>query len=207
VTNEVVASMREQAEKILTAEMPLEDWARQCHAAALLLVQNRIALPARVARGSCKGVAGQHSWVVLGENVYDKKAWIIDPTLWSQSDEWFEKLGGPHVWIGKAKDNFHRPHGSGNIFDFGRPPRAHELGEEPLELTPPKPWSPWAQAFLNQIGPLSKDGWIKLAHYPMEGWPSGEIIEAMCENDLEGYVPIDIVGMVTNRNPKGLYLP
>ena len=61
--------------------------------------------------------------------------------------------------------------------------------------------------FLNLLGPLDKNGWITLAHAPVERWPAGEIIDAMCESGLEGYVPIDIVGMTTDRNPSGLYLP
>jgi hypothetical protein len=41
----------------------------------------------------------------------------------------------------------------------------------------------------------------------MEGWPSSEIIAAMDDTDeLRALVPIDILGMVTDRNPGGLYL-
>jgi hypothetical protein len=52
-----------------------------------------------------------------------------------------------------------------------------------------------------------RQGWSVLAHAPVGGWPAGEIIDAMCESGLDAVIPIDIVGMVTDRNPQGLYLP
>jgi len=195
------------AERILTAEGPMDRWARQCHAASIALVKSGEFGECRVARGTCNGVGGQHSWVVLSMDVYDKRATIIDPTLWSQSEEWEERLGGQHVWVGLPNYSWHRPKGSGQIWDYGRPSSAVEMGQEPMTLTPRKPWSPWAESFLHMMGPLSEAGWISLAHFPMEGWPSGEIIDAMIESGLEGYIPIDIRGMVTDRNPNGLYLP
>jgi hypothetical protein len=186
------------AEKILD---PLDDWARQCHAASIKLVTSGEFGTCRVARGSCVGVGGQHSWVVLGNDCYRDTATIIDPTLWSYD----ESVDG--VWVGTMRDGRHRPHGAGLIWEYGRPPSAVERGEEPMDLTPTKPWSSAAEVFLGLLGPLSKQGWIELAHYPVEGWPAGEIIEAMIESGLEGYIPIDRVGMLTDRNPNGLYLP
>jgi hypothetical protein len=42
----------------------------------------------------------------------------------------------------------------------------------------------------------------------VEGWPAAEIIDAIYNTpELTTWVPIDIVGMLTDRNPKGLYLP
>lgn len=189
---------------------PLEMWACNCHTASIHLVRSgAIEGPCRVARGGCQGVAGQHSWVVLGHDCYDDNAEIIDPTLWSYD----KTVKG--VWYGSYRDGRHTPHGKGLIWNFGRPETAEEAGEEPMELTPAKPWSYEAERFLDLLGPLSYDGWIKLAHYPVEGWPAGEIIDAMCNTadlkipgaTMEGYVPVDRVGMLTDRNPSGLYLP
>lgn len=180
----------------------LAQWAFNCHAASAQLVkteafQNEVG-PCRVARGACVGVAGQHSWVVLGDNCYNDRATIVDPTLWSYD----ESVKG--VWVGSYRDKLHRPHGKGSIFRWGRPDPA--IGPE-VKLTPTKPLSGGAQAFLELLGPLDKNGWRILAHAPVEGWPAGEIIEAMLDTEgLSQWIPIDIVGMVTDRNPEGLYL-
>ncbi len=56
------------------------------------------------------------------------------------------------------------------------------------------------------LGPLDRRGWATLAHAPVEGWPAGEILGAMCDSGMEAVVPIDIIGMLTDRNPSGLYL-
>jgi hypothetical protein len=183
-------------EKVLA---PLDRWALQCHAASLLVVKSGVVGQARVARGSCTGVGGQHSWVVLGGDCYDDNAVIVDPTLWSYDDS----VTG--VWVGTYRDGKHTPHGKGNIFQWGRPNPAAP-GEE-MELTPARPWSRQAQAFLDLLGPLDKRGWIMLAHAPVEGWPAGEILAAIANTPgLEGGVPIDLLGMVTDLNPQGLYL-
>lgn len=176
---------------------PLDRWAYQCHGASVALVRSGVLPPSRVARGSCEGVGGQHSWVVLGDDCYDDDATIIDPTLWSYDTS----VKG--VWVGSYRDGRHTPHGKGSIWDWGRP-------DDPVgpvvELTPRQPWSGAARRFLDRLGPLDQRGWTVLAHAPVEGWPAGEIIDAMCESGMEGRVPIDIVGMVTDRNPGGLYL-
>jgi hypothetical protein len=185
---------------------PLEDWAAQCHAASVKLVQSGRFDVCRVARGSCTGVGGQHSWVVLGDDCYDMDATLIDPTLWSYDDT----VTG--VWVGTYRDGKHTPHGKGSIWAWGRP---DEATGPVIELTPREPFSQSALDFLELLGPLDREGWIMLAHAPVEFWPAAEIIDAMCETPhptipnqtLEGYVPIDIVGMVTTRNPGGLYLP
>ncbi|MCY3933542.1 MAG: hypothetical protein OXH70_17670 [Acidobacteria bacterium] len=45
----------------------LEPWAKNCHAASLEFVRSEVAPDdARVARGFCSGVGGQHSWGVIG---------------------------------------------------------------------------------------------------------------------------------------------
>ena len=175
---------------------PLGNWAAKCHEASLKLVRSGVLGPARVARGGATGVFGQHSWVVLGDDCYDDKAVIVDPTLWSYDDD----IDG--VWVGTYKDGIHTPHGKGSIWKWGRPD--FPTGEI-VELTPRKPWSSEAENFLSLLGPLDKNGWYQLAHAPVEMWPAGEIIDAMYESGFAAVIPIDIVGMITDRNPNGLY--
>ena len=44
-------------------------------------------------------------------------------------------------------------------------------------------------------------------HAPLNGWPFGEFIAAMDDTpDVTALVPIDLLGMYTDRNPSGLYL-
>lgn len=178
---------------------PFDEWAHQCHAASLHLVKSGICGPdARVARGVCRGVPGQHSWVVLGRDCYQPKAILIDPTLWSYRDD---VIG---VWVGRASQFGHAPHGSGSIWKYGRPPAPVD---EPVELTPTVPLSPVACRFLDMCGPLDRRGWMFLASAPVEGWPAAEIITAMDDTvALGALVPIDRLGMLTDRNPDGLYL-
>lgn len=183
------------AEEVLR---PLKGWAHQCHSASIQLVRSGVLAPCRVARGSGTGVGAQHSWVVLGDNCYDEDATIVDPTLWSYDPA----VDG--IWVGTYKDGLHTPFGRGSIWQWGRPENAAP-GEE-IELTPRKPWSSAAQTFIDMLGPLDRRGWAMLAHAPVEQWPAAEIIDAMCESGFEAVVPIDIVGMNTDRNPSGLYL-
>jgi hypothetical protein len=179
---------------------PLDEWAFQCHAASTKLVKSGVLGRSRVARGSCEGVGGQHSWAVLGDDCYDLTATIVDPTRWSYD----RYVTG--VWVGDGQESY-KPHGHGSIWRWGRPEKASYSDE--FKLTPSKPWSQAAQDFLALLGPLDLNGWITLAHAPVGGWPSAEIIDAMCETEnpsvpgstLQGYVPIDIVGMLTDRLP------
>jgi hypothetical protein len=201
--DEITAAIRRVTAETLD---PLERWAHQCHGASLKLVSERIFGQARVARGACSGVGGQHSWVVIGDDCYDRGAVIVDPTLWSY------RGGNPRVWVGSLADGLHTPHGSGSIWAWGRP---NEASGPVVELTPRRPFSPAARMFLDLLGPLDREGWIMLAHAPMQGWPAAEIIDAICETPdpslrgqtFQGYVPVDVVGMLTDRNPSGLYLP
>lgn len=174
-------------------------WAADCHAVSLAIVQSGILGKCRVARGFTRGVMGQHSWVVLGDNCYDPEATILDATLWSYVDE------APTVLVGKAQDRPHVPSGSGNIMLWGKPRRGDG---EIIELEPSSPLSSEAQFWLDEMfGPLDYRGWMTLANAPVEGWPSKEIINAMLDTpSLSATVPVDIVGMVTDRNPAGLYL-
>lgn len=177
-----------------------ETWAHNCHGVSLSIVQSGVFGPSRVARGWCRGVGGQHSWVILGMDCYDPDAQIIDATLWSYD----ETVEG--VWTGTYGDGRHHPHGEGSIWQYGCP--APPTGKV-IELTPLTPLSRRAADFLHMASPkgLDRTGWNVLAHAPVEGWPAAEIIAAMDNTpDLTHLVPIDILGMLTDRNPGGVYL-
>jgi hypothetical protein len=184
--------------EIVSALGGLDQWSHKCHQASIALVQSGVlGTECRVARGSCPGVGGQHSWVVLGMDCYDPLAKVIDPTLWSYDPT----VDG--VWVGLAGERPHVPHGAGSIWQWGRP----EPGdEEPIELAVPV--HGWAEEFLSLLGPLDITGWARLfSQAPVEGWPAGEIIEAAWNTpDLRPLIPIDRVGMLTTINPEGLYL-
>lgn len=198
----MTSELAEKAERTLA---PLKNWAGQCHAASVKLMNSGRFGTCRVARGSADGVAGQHSWLVLGNDCYANTV-IIDPTLWSYD----KTVRG--VWVGTYRHARHRPHGKGSIWQWGRP---NEPTGSVVTLTPRQPFSVAATNFLELLGPLDADGWIMLAHAPVEMWPAAEIIDALCNTrdprvptqTFEVYVPVDIVGMLTARNPGGLYLP
>jgi hypothetical protein len=179
-------------------DRPFDSWAKDCHAVALAIVKSDlISGDRRVARGWCEGVGGQHSWVVVGKDCYAPDAQIIDPTLWSYVDS----VEG--VWYGTTADGLHTPHGAGSIWAWGRP--SHGGGE-----SIPSPDVEGAAAdFLKMLGPLDYVGWSVLASSaPVGGWPAAEVIKAMAlDKELSGLVPIDRVGMLTDLNPSGLYLP
>jgi hypothetical protein len=169
-----------------------------CHAVSLAIVQSGIYPGTRVARGFAKGVGmAQHSWVVAGDP-YDKDAHIIDATLWSYDPT----VKG--VWQGTMRDGIHRPHGAGH-FMTGTPPQHH--GGTTLHLNTAN-LSPAAKRFITNLGaPFDGGGWSQVANLPVEGWPAREVIEAMLDTPaLAVYVPIDIAGMLTDRDPGNLYL-
>ena len=176
---------------------PLDDWAGQCHAASIELMRAR-GEGCRVARGVCTGVGAQHSWLVLGDDCYEEDAVIVDGTLWSYD----ETVTG--VWVGTYRDGRHRPHGK------GRSGTGADLMTRPAQWCGPRrePFSATAKGFLELLGPLDFEGWCVLAHAPVQGWPAAEILDAIANTEgLEHRVPIDILGMITSRNPSGLYLP
>lgn len=176
---------------------PLDKWAKNCHGAAIKVV-NEASFECRVARGLAWGVVGQHSWVILGNDCYDKDATIIDPTLWSYDSA----VEG--IWTGTMREKKHEPHGAGSIWDYGKPVAG---GGEIVELEPREPFSEQAQLFLRLLGPMDRDGWMRVANAPVEMWPAAEIMLAIHDSVSEAIVPIDIIGMLTDRNPGGLYLP
>ena len=179
---------------------PLTDYAQQCHGASIKLVRSGLLPGSRVARGWAKGVTGQHSWVVVGPDCYDPKAVIVDPTLWSYTNQ------APAIWVGSAKDKIHTPHnGEGNIWAWGQPPAPTS---RVIELTPTTPLSSKALSFLSLLGPLDARGWMTLMQAPVRGWPAAEIVAAMDDTaELKVFIPVDLLGMLTDRNPGGLYLP
>ncbi len=182
--------------KIVEAIGGLTKWAHNCHACSLAIVRTGL-LPqgARVARGSHPLILSQHSWVVIGDP-YAKDATILDGTLWSYVDT------SPVFLIGTASYLPHRPNGAGSIWDAAPIPRP---------TRPPIPLSGLsntASAFLKMLAPKGMDalGWGRLANCPVGGWPATEIIGAMYDNAmLRPLVPIDRVGMLTDRNPQELY--
>lgn len=175
---------------------PLTDFAQDCHAAALSLA--RELGRGRVARGTCQGVGAQHSWFVDGDDCYDEHATLLDPVLWSYQNV------EPYVWKGTQEDSpFHVPHGHGSIWQFGQPPLplkpVIELAVDPGED---------ARHFLEFAAPRGLDlaGWSVLLHSPVEGWPAAEIVATAYDTPrLKSIIPIDIVGMLTDINPGGLY--
>lgn len=181
--------------------VPVAEWAKSCHAISAAVVRAQI-VKGRVARGFCEGVPGQHSWVVLGDNCYDPDARVLDLTLWSYVED------EPVVWLGYADERPHRPHGAGSIWEWGKPAAGDG---PPLGLTPAAAanLSPAARDFLDLLGPLDRKGWhTLLSAAPVEGWPAGEILAAAdATHALAALVPIDRLGMLTDLNPGGLYLP
>lgn len=176
--------------------IPFGNWAHQCHAISLAVVRTGIFGEGRVARGFCKGVPRQHSWIVLGWDVYDVHAVVVDPTLC------FNNPAISGIFVTRNLDE-HRPHGLGSILDYGRPAPP---SLDPIELAPSFELSREARIFLDLLGPLDILGWGVLANSPVQGWPAAEIIAAMDDTPrLKARVPIDRLGMLTDRNPGKLY--
>jgi hypothetical protein len=164
-----------RSERILAVLAGTDTHVKDCHGASLKLVQSGIfGVKARVARGWCDGVAGQHSWVAVSGDCYDVKGEIVDPTLHQyrpdvDAVDWRGTISMP---------GWHRPHGFGSLFDVARP---YNHGGEVIELDP-STLSRSARTFLEVLGPLDAQGWIQRA-----------------------FIPIDIVGMLTDINPGGFY--
>jgi hypothetical protein len=178
-----------------------DDFRHDCHSVSLALVRSGLlgegGPSLRVARGACHGVGGQHSWVVMG-HPYDDQAIIVDLTLWSYSPH------QPRIWLGSMQSRLHTPQGYGMIYDS---PRPQDYGGEILEVDS-SGMSPEAQHFLKIIGPLDYRGWGLLwSRCGMLGWPAQEILEGALDQHpgMAALVPIDIIGMVTDRNPQELY--
>lgn len=184
-------------------------FAHNCHAASLAVVRSgRLPEGSRVARGTCRGVLGQHSWIVVPAEtrqgyvplVYDPSATVLDPTLWSYDET------ADRVMVADNDLTRRRPHGVGSIWDS---PLPRSFGGEPII---PDGLTPYASSFLDlcsaTVGALDIRFWIVLLNGPMEGWPASEVVAAAyADKRLSALIPIDIVGMLTDINPGGLYLP
>lgn len=184
---------------------PISQWSHSCHAASLALVRSGLIDECRVARGACMGVGGQHSWVVEGMDVYDEEATIVDLTWWSYDDS------RSPLTIVRNDMTTHRPHFMGSLWEWGCPETG--MGEE-IVLTPEKPLSDGAQQWLDMArriadGPLDRRFWqMLMSTAPVGGWPNDEITLAAYQTPgLKALIPIDRVGMCTDVNPGGLYLP
>ncbi len=184
-------------EQILTEMGGLEPWAKNCHMASLSLVKSDIAPDhARVARGWCKGIVCQHSWVALGDP-YDPATEVIDLTRWSWLGE------DPYIYRGHPVPDTYTPHGYGEIWDVGRPV---SNGGEPIHLSG---LLTEARDFLDFVDPdgLDVQAWHALLNSPIGGWPAREIIDrAYRHHQLMPLIPIDVAGMLTDVNPAGVYL-
>ena len=177
--------------------LPFKYWAHQCHAVSSMLMRSGVYGRCCVARGICKGVGAQHSWIVLGDDPYDEFAIVVDPTLWS----YVQPQTG--IFVGRNRQ-IHVPFGSGVFWEAGMPCAG---GGEVIRLTPTAPLSNNASRFLAMLGPLDRRGWASVAHLPVEGWPSREILAAMCDTPgLRVLIPIDIRGMAARREP-GYFWP
>lgn len=179
-----------------------DDFAHDCHSVSLALVKSGLlGEKARVARGSLRGVGGQHSWAVVGDP-YAPEA-VVDLTAWSYDERY------PRLYVVEGPDAPHVPHGTGSIWDWGIPP----AGDGPdIDLTPTTPLSQPARVFLGMVAEgngrkgLDLRGWMALANAPVEEWPAAEVLAAMDDTQqLRALIPIDRLGMLTDRNPGGLY--
>jgi len=191
--------IRELAKKV-GPDVDPDKWWHNCHAASLEIVRAGVFPGARVARGVCRMVGGQHSWVYLGDSPYSPTA-IIDPTLWS----YHQTVFSPYVV--RAMNNIYVAKGAGDIWQAGKPRTASQMGEKAIFPENYGNLTSGAQLFLEMCGPLGRTGWNDLFHGPMQGWPAGEILEAADKTpQLSPLIPIDVLGMNTDLNPGGLYM-
>lgn len=186
----VAADRDRLAELIGRAPDPELGWRNRCHEISLALLRTGEFGRGRVARGTAEGIVGQHSWIVLGDDVYNDAAAIVDPTIDPRK-----------IVVDYAAMLTNTPKGKGSIWAWEKP-WAHSTRYVELAV----PVSPEAEMFLSLIGPLDLLGWMQLADAPVEGWPAAEIIAAMLKTpELKAAVPIDIAGHLTDENPGGLY--
>src|ERR1700728_2097362 len=123
--------------------LPFARWARQCHAVSVKLLYSGEFGRGRIARGTCKGVGGQHSWIVLGDDCYDERATVVDPTLWS----YVRAQTG--IFVGRNRQGaWHVPHGAGFFINAGMP-CTH--GGDFISLTPDGELSAEAGGILDML--------------------------------------------------------
>ncbi len=183
--------------------IPAAQWGSRCHEISLAVLKSGLLGPGRVARGTARGVTSQHSWIILGDeplpSPYSEESVIADPTIFH-----YERRD-PYVLVKQNLMHTHWPHGAGDIWTQGGPPP--EPTGKLIELDGYEGLSGLARSFLELCGyPLDYRGWAHLVHGPVQGWPCGEIVTAMCATkELAVVTPIDVIGMTTELNPKGLY--
>jgi hypothetical protein len=190
----------------------------------------RVARGRWIAPHPALSLGSQHSWITIcpeprpGEGVpgpYRAEAVIVDPTIsFTLGMNTLKRVQLPagEPGAGRAPGIVvdiqagmagYRPHGSGDIWDAGMP--APDKKDEPgVKLTPSRPLSKIARVFLDimtdGVGPMTRRRWSTLLNGPMCGWPSSELVAAALDTEeIAAIVPIDIAGMVTDRNPQGLY--
>ena len=201
-----------QARKVGNAELaemiadkigiPLDTWYGKCHQVSLAIVRAGIfhgpeGARVRVARGVADSVPGQHSWISLGDPYFPGTRYV-DPTWWAWN------LDHPEITSCLVEEELYTPHGYASIWDWGRP---FHQGGPTIALTPSESLSRDAQDFLAMVEPLDLRGWMALANAPVLGWPAKEILSAIADTEGLGaaLIPIDVFGMITDRNPGDLY--
>lgn len=180
---------------------PLEQWGFRCHEISMKVLKTGLFGPGRIVRGWATGVQSQHSWIVLSADAYARDAVIVDPVLWS-----YVSSIPQEIYVCASDNSRYTPHGFGLVWDAGMP----EAGDGPTFALaiPDGGWSREARDFLFSLGPLDAKGWMGVAHLPVLGWPAREIITAMYQDKrTRAFIPIDIVGHLTDENPQELYLP
>lgn len=186
----VAADRDRLAELIGRAPDPETGWRNRCHEISLALLRTGEFGRGRIARGSAEGIVGQHSWIVLGDDVYNGMAVVVDPTIDPRK-----------IVVDYVGNLTNTPKGAGSIWAWGKP-WAHSSKYVELAV----PVSPEARMFLDAIGPLDLLGWMQLADAPVGGWPAAEIVAAMLQTpELKTAIPIDVAGHLTDENPGGLY--
>jgi hypothetical protein len=202
--------MREEQARRVAEEMlpeieaavgePCVAWGNRCHEMSVKVLRTGLFGPGRVVRGITAGPTGQHSWIVLGDDPYETYALIVDPTIWF----YHRAPDRAFIHVVRNQPRLYVPNGAGNIWEHGAPP---DPAGEIIRLKAEGGLSDLARTFLEFCGPLDRRGWMFLANAPVEGWPSREIMEAIADDPQLGpaLVPIDVLGMLTDRNPGDLY--
>lgn len=116
--------------------------------------------------------------------VYNPKSMAIDLSAWSY------RKGSPCMDIGTQKSMKMAPHGSGSIWDYGRP----ERGDGENLTLPIEPKSD-LDRFMKICFPNGYDraGLMGLANAPVENWPAAEFHQAMVDAGFEHLLRIDVL--------------
>lgn len=192
-------------------QMQWRSWADNPLKSSLALVHSGFfreqAIGARVVTGTHGSFDSDHTWIVFDAaverpedvDIFDPYTEILDLSLWSHMHGinlvQLADSSGDLLWI---------PAGYGDIEYFGVPESNSIV--DAVELTPKRPFSHRASYFLTErVGLLDAKGWQQLAHAPLGGWPSREIITAMVQTPaVAPLIPTAIVSVATNLNPQGV---